>query len=69
MTSSFKLMVPREFLLLKVLMVLIYLLLEVYYNCWISSQYDYMGFVWDLNILNYVLTKIVFISLLALSRA
>ena len=63
--SSFKIIVKKEFLLLKVLMAVIYIALELYYSYLISAQYDYMGFISDLNLFKYVITKAVFLLLLA----
>lgn len=63
--KSVSIIVTREFLLLKALLVVIYLALEIYYHFFISSQFDYMGYVWDLDLFKYLITKIVFLFLLA----
>jgi len=65
--NEFKILLKREFLLLKILLLIIYIALEVYYSFFISVQYDYMGFVADLNLFKYVLTKVIFLFLLVMS--
>ncbi|MBI4931504.1 MAG: oligosaccharide repeat unit polymerase [Bacteroidetes bacterium] len=62
--SSFKIIVKKEFLLLKTLLTIIYIAMEMYYSYFISEQYDYMGFIPDLNLLKYAITKVVFLLLL-----
>ena len=52
---------------MKAMIAIIYISLEIYYNYYISSAFDYMGFAWDLNLLKYLLTKIVFIFLITMS--
>ena len=61
---SFKIIVKKDFLLAKSLLTIIYIALELYYKYYISSRFDYMGFIWDLNLLKYFITKIVFLLLL-----
>ena len=65
--TPFKILVKKEFLLLKLLLATIYAALEVYYIFFISAQYDYMGFVADFNLSKYLLTKVVFVFLLIMS--
>lgn len=64
-----KIIVKKEFLLITVLLTAIYIALELYYNYFISASYTYMGFIPDLNLFKYVITKAVFIALLVLSHA
>ena len=65
--SLFKISLTKDFLVLKALIAAIYIALEIYYYNLISVTYEYMGFKHDFNLNNYVLTKIVFLILLALS--
>ncbi len=60
-----QLIVKKEFLLLTGLISLIYFALELYYHFYISDQFSYMRYDWDLNIFKYILTKVVFLLLLA----
>ncbi|MCX6291730.1 MAG: O-antigen ligase [Bacteroidetes bacterium] len=62
-----KLIVKKEFLLLKVLVAVIYISLEVYYSFYISKRYDYMGFIPDFNVWKYLVTKLCFLFLLVMS--
>lgn len=65
--SSFKILVSKDFLLLKALLSIIYIALELYYHHFISVDFKYMGYIPDLNLFKYLLTKIIFISFLILS--
>ncbi|MEW6469866.1 MAG: hypothetical protein AB1458_13140 [Bacteroidota bacterium] len=65
--TAIKIIVTKEFLFLKVLLSLIYIVLELYYACFISQQYDYMRYTFDPGILKYLVTKIVFLLLLGFS--
>lgn len=62
--SGLKITVTKEFFLLKILLCIIYIALEVYYHFYISARFDYMGYVWDLNLFKYLITKIIFLLLL-----
>lgn len=62
-----RIIVKKEFLLIKVLLATIYIALELYYNFFISTDFAYMGYIPDLNLFKYILTKLVFLSLLVLS--
>lgn len=64
---SFKIPLTKDFIILKTLIAAIYIALEIYYYNLISVTYEYMGFKHDFNINSYILTKIVFLFLLALS--
>jgi hypothetical protein len=59
--------IKKEFLLNIGILLAIYISLEFYYSYYISDTFEYMGYVPDLNITNYLITKITFISLLVLS--
>ncbi len=65
--SKFKITLTKEFLILNALIALIYVALELYYHNVISVIYEYMGFKADFNSGKYIITKIVFLLLLALS--
>ena len=58
-----KILVSTEFLRLTVLLSLIYGILELYYNFFISTEFQYMGFKPDLNLVKYFITKLVFIGI------
>ena len=64
---AFKIIVKKEFLLLSVLLSVIYISLEGYYHFYISDHFDYMGYIEDFSFLKYVITKLVFVLLLASS--
>lgn len=63
--NNFRIIVKKEFLLLAALISLLYLFLEAYYCFYISQQFDYMLYAYDLNLFKYFLTKIIFLLLLA----
>lgn len=65
--SGLKITVTKDFFLLKILLCIIYIVLEVYYHFYISARFDYMGYIWDLNLFKYLITKIIFLVLLAAS--
>lgn len=65
--SSFKKILTKEFLILNALIAVIYIALELYYHNLISVTYGYMGFKVDFNLAKYILTKFIFLLLLALS--
>lgn len=65
--SSLKIKLTKDFLILNALIAVIYIALELYYHNLISVTYNYMGFKADLNLSKYILTKVVFLSLLAAS--
>ncbi len=65
--TNLKITATKDFLFLKALIALIYIALELYYHNLISVDYEYMGFKADFNLSKYILTKIVFFLLLALS--
>lgn len=67
MPTKLKLIVSKDFLRLKVMLLIIYFALELYYRYFISVRYVYMGFVLDVNISKYILTKLIFVLLLGLS--
>jgi hypothetical protein len=56
---------PKDFLVLKGLITAIYIALEVYYAKIISVTYNYMCFEFDFNLLSYIITKVLFLLLLA----
>jgi len=62
-----KISLTKDFLILKALIAIIYIALELYYHNLISVTYEYMGFNADFNLSKYIVTKIVFLLLLALS--
>lgn len=62
--SSIQILVSKEFLRLKVLLSLIYLILEAYYHFFISDDFGYMGYVQDFNLFKYILAKTVFVAML-----
>lgn len=65
--SSLKIIVTKEFFRMKILLAVIYLLLELYYRYYITEEFKHMLFVWDLNLFKYLISKIVFLFLLVMS--
>ena len=65
--STIKLIISKEFLRLSVLLTIIYFFLEGYYHFFISDNFAYLGFFPDFSIINYIITKLVYIWLLFLS--
>jgi hypothetical protein len=60
-----KITLPKDFLILKGLLTAIYIALEVYYAKLISVTYNYMCFEYDFNLFKYMVTKVLFLVLLA----
>lgn len=56
-----------SFLRIKVLLLFIYLVLEVYYFKFITDYFNHLGFVLDFNTLKYFFTKIIFLGFVFLS--
>ncbi len=67
MIQPIKIVVSKEFLRLSILLTIIYIVLEIYYNYYVSVDYEAMGFVLDLNLFKYAITKLIYIGLLILS--
>lgn len=65
--NNFKILLPVEFLRLKILLTLIYIALEIYYQYFISDNFRYMGYEPDLSIVNYIITKFIYIGFMMLS--
>ncbi|HEY9083633.1 MAG TPA: O-antigen polymerase [Vicingaceae bacterium] len=65
--STIKLIISKEFLRLSVLLTIIYFFLEGYYHFFISDNFEYLGYYPDFSIINYIITKLVYIWLLSLS--
>lgn len=65
--GSLNISFPKEFIVLKGLIVSIYIALEIYYNKLISVTYNYMCFESNFNAGKYVITKAVFLLLMAAS--
>lgn len=65
--SSFKVIVSKDFLRLKILLAIIYIVLEIYYHFFITEHFLYMGFVPDLSIFKYIITKVIFFAFLFLA--
>jgi hypothetical protein len=65
--TALKLIVSKDFLRLKAMLLIIYIALELYYRYFVTAHYEYMGFVLNANIFKYLITKIIFVVLLALS--
>lgn len=63
--SFFKISLPKDFLALKALITVIYIALEIYYGKLISVTYNYMCFESNFSTGKYLLTKVVFVTLLA----
>lgn len=63
--SFLKIQLKRDFLILKALIAVIYIALELYYSKIISVTYNYMCFESDFKFSKYIITKIVFLALLA----
>ncbi len=58
---------PKDFIRLKILIVIIAIILEVYYKYLIVPEYDYFGFNLDFSISKYIISKIGLLALLLLS--
>lgn len=57
----------KDFIRLKVLIMLIYIILELYYYNIVSLQWNHLGYNLNFDIIKYIITKIVFIGLLCIS--
>lgn len=57
----------RDLLKLKLLITLIYLTLEVYYFSFITDYFKHLGFILEINVLKYIITKIIFLGFVFLS--
>ncbi|MCW8897452.1 MAG: hypothetical protein OQJ96_05730 [Flavobacteriales bacterium] len=66
--STIKLFISKDFLRLSVLLTIIYFFLEGYYHFFISDNFAYMGYLPDFSIINYIITKLVYVWLLFLSE-
>lgn len=66
--TPIRIIVKKEFLLIQALLITLYIALELYYNYFISAGYTYMGFIPDLNLFKYLITKAVFAGLLILAH-
>ena len=62
-----KFILSKEFIRLKVLIIIISILLEIYYRYLIVPEYHHLGFNFDFNILKYIISKFGFVFLLYLS--
>jgi hypothetical protein len=62
-----KFILSKQFIRLKVLIIIISIFLEIYYRYLIVPEYNHLGFKLDFNILKYSISKIGFIFLLYLS--
>jgi hypothetical protein len=65
--KDFKIIVTKDFLRLKIVLITIYVFLEFYYHFFISDNFQYMGFNPDLNLIKYIITKFIFLGLLVFS--
>jgi hypothetical protein len=65
--KDFKIIVSKDFLRLKILLAIIYIVLETYYHFFITDHFLYMGFVPDLSIVKYIITKVIFLGFLILA--
>lgn len=65
--GALNIVLSKEFLVLKGLIAAIYVALEIYYDKLISVTYNYMCFEMNFNTGKYILTKVVFLLLLAAS--
>jgi hypothetical protein len=62
-----KFILSKEFIRLKVLIIIISVLLEIYYSYLIVPEYNHLGFNFDFNILKYIISKFGFVFLLYVS--
>lgn len=65
--SLYKITLPKDFVILKILISIIYATLELYYKYFISNHFNYMGYADEFNMFYYLITKIFFILLLIMS--
>lgn len=56
-----------EFLQIKLLVLVVYIILELYYGLIITKTHPHLGFLFDFNILKFIVTKFLFVGLLLLS--
>ena len=62
-----KIALTKDFIRLTILIVVVALILEVYYNLLIVPEFKHLGFNLNFNIVKYILSKFLLICLLALS--